>query len=87
MKSAITVLLMSELSGGRIQGKTRWSILHFPGRPIFHGSADSAQKFVYKSLHLKVEAGDCLLTLFGLKAPKGGIDSENQVKALFLPSQ
>jgi hypothetical protein len=49
--------------------------------------AMGVQKFVYKSLHLKVEPGDCLLTLFGLKAPKGGIDSENQVKALFLPSQ
>jgi len=35
---------------------------------------------------VNVEKGDCLLTLFGLKAPKGGIDSENQVHALFLPN-
>jgi hypothetical protein len=37
---------------------------------------------VYKTSDVKVEQGDCFLTLFGLKAPKGGIDSENQVKAV-----
>jgi hypothetical protein len=45
-----------------------------------------AQTPVYHPINVKVERGDCLLTLFGLKAPKGGIDSENQVKTLFLPS-
>jgi hypothetical protein len=48
----------------------------------------AAQKFVYQPASVKVESGDCLLTLFGLNAPKGGgIDSENQVKTLFLPSE
>jgi hypothetical protein len=60
---------------------------HLLNVPLNGFQAMSAQTFVNKSLHLKVEPGDCLLTLFGLKAPKGGIDSENQVKALFLPSQ
>ncbi len=47
----------------------------------------AAQKFVYKALDVKVESGDCLLTLFGLKAPNGGgIDSENQIQTLFLPT-
>jgi hypothetical protein len=47
----------------------------------------STQTFVYQSANVNVEPGDCLLTLFGLKAPEGGgIDSENQVKTLFLPS-
>jgi hypothetical protein len=45
------------------------------------------QSFVYQPTNVNVEKGDCLLTLFGLKAPKGGIDSENQVHALFLPNQ
>jgi hypothetical protein len=61
---------------------------HLLNVPLNGFQAMSAQTFVNKSLHLKVEPGDCLLTLFGLKAPNGGgIDSENQVKALFLPSQ
>lgn len=47
-----------------------------------------AQVFVNKPLNVKVEKGDCLLTLFGLNAPQGGgIDSENQVKTLFVPAQ
>jgi len=47
-----------------------------------------AQAFVNKPLHTNVQKGDCLLTLFGLDAPKGGgIDSENQVKTLFVPAQ
>ena len=45
------------------------------------------QSFVYQPASVSVKKGDCLLTLFGVKAPKGGIDSENQVKALFLPAQ
>jgi len=45
------------------------------------------QSFVYQPANASVEKGDCLLTLFGLKAPKGGIDSEDQVHALFLPAQ
>ncbi len=60
---------------------------HLLSVPLPGFRAMAAQKFVYKNLHVKVESGDCLLTLFGLNAPKGGgIDSENQIKTLFLPS-
>jgi hypothetical protein len=62
--------------------------LHLLSDPLPGFQAMAAQKFVYKTLNVKVETGDCLLTLFGLKAPLGGgIDSENQVKTVFLPAQ
>jgi len=62
--------------------------LHLLSVPLSGFQAMAAQTFVYKTSNVNVEPGDCLLTLFGLRAPKGGgIDSENQVKALFLPSQ
>jgi hypothetical protein len=62
--------------------------LHLLSAPLPGFQAMVAQKFVYKALNVRVETGDCLLTLFGLKASHGGgIDSENQVKALFLPAQ
>jgi hypothetical protein len=60
---------------------------HLLNIPLMGFQAMAAQTFVYQNAIVSVERGDCLLTLFGLKAPKGGIDSENQVKALFLPSQ
>jgi hypothetical protein len=61
---------------------------HLLNAPLHGFEAMAAQEFVYKPLDVKVEPGDCLLTLFGLNAPEGGgIDSENQVKALFLPSE
>jgi hypothetical protein len=47
----------------------------------------AATQTVYKKVSVAVQAGDCLLTVFGLNAPDGGgIDSETQVKALFLPT-
>jgi len=58
---------------------------HLLSVPLLGFRKMAAQKFVYTPLNVPVERGDCLLTLFGLSAPKGGIDSENQVKALFLP--
>jgi hypothetical protein len=62
--------------------------LHLLSHPLPGFQAMAAQKFVYKTSNVKVETGDCLLTLFGLKALHGGgIDSENQVKTLFLPAQ
>jgi len=61
---------------------------HLLSAPLEGFQTMAAQTFLYKPEDVKVEPGDCLLTLFGLKAPKGGgIDSENQVKALFLPTQ
>jgi hypothetical protein len=61
---------------------------HLLNVPLAGFQTMAAQKFVYQTVNVKVERGDCLLTMFGLKAPKGGgIDSENQVKTLFLPSQ
>jgi hypothetical protein len=61
---------------------------HLLNVPLAGFQTMAAQAFVYQTSHVKVEPGDCLLTMFGLKAPKGGgIDSENQVKTLFLPSQ
>jgi hypothetical protein len=61
---------------------------HLLNAPLHGFEAAAAQEFVYKPLNVKVEPGDCLLTLFGLDAPQGGgIDSENQVKTLFLPSE
>ena len=60
---------------------------HLLSVPLNGFQAKAAQTFVYQSANVNVERGDCLLTLFGLKAPEGGgIDSENQVKTLFLPS-
>ena len=42
---------------------------------------------VFKQVSVAIQAGDCLLTVFGLDAPNGGgIDSETQVKALFQPA-
>lgn len=59
---------------------------HLLSVPLSGFATMAAQRFVYKPFHVKIEPGDCLLTMFGLKAPKGGgIDSENQVKTLFLP--
>ena len=61
---------------------------HLLSVPLLGFQTMAAQKFVYKNANVKVEPGDCLLTMFGLKAPDGGgIDSENQIKTLFLPSQ
>ena len=61
---------------------------HLLSVPLLGFQTMAAQKFVYQPASVKVESGDCLLTLFGLNAPKGGgIDSENQVKTLFLPSE
>jgi hypothetical protein len=60
---------------------------HLLGAPLNGFQAAAVQEFVYKTINVKVEPGDCLLTLFGLKAPRGGIDSENQVKTLFFPAQ
>jgi hypothetical protein len=61
---------------------------HLLSAPLQGFQVAAATEFVYKPLNVKVEPGDCLLTLFGLKAPQGGgIDSENQVKTLFLPSE
>lgn len=61
--------------------------LHLLSKPLTGYQAMAVQTFVYQPANVQVQRGDCLLTLFGLKAPNGGIDSENQVKTLFLPSQ
>jgi hypothetical protein len=61
---------------------------HLLSVPLSGFQAMAAQKFVYKTSNVQVDTGDCLLTMFGLKAPKGGgMDSETQVKTLVLPSQ
>jgi hypothetical protein len=61
---------------------------HLLSIPLSGFQAMAAQTSVYKPIDVRVEPGDCLLTLFGVKAPNGGgIDSENQVKTLFLPSE
>lgn len=61
---------------------------HLLNVPLSGFRTMAAQTFVYQLANVQVDPGDCLLTLFGLKAPKGGgIDSENQIKILFLPSQ
>jgi len=59
---------------------------HLLSVPLGGTGTAVAQQFVYQGANVPVAAGDCLLTLFGLDAPKGGIDSENQVKTLFLPA-
>ena len=60
---------------------------HLLSVPLSGFQTMAAQQFVYQTSNVKAESGDCLLTLFGLNAPQGGgIDSENQVKTLFLPS-
>jgi hypothetical protein len=74
-------------NGGHYYSDIPSDAQHLLSVPLRGYQAMVAQTFVYKTHDVKVERGDCLLTLFGLKAPKGGIDSENQVKALFLPSQ
>ena len=62
--------------------------VHLMNAPLNGFKAADAQKAVYKPLDVKVQKGDCLLTLFGLKAPDGGgIDSENQVQTLFVPAK
>jgi hypothetical protein len=60
---------------------------HLLSVPLLGFQKMAAQKFIYQPLDVKVEPGDCLLTMFGLSAPKGGINSENQVKAVFVPAQ
>jgi hypothetical protein len=41
---------------------------------------------VYQQVNIPVQAGDCLVTFFGLNAPiGGGIDAETQVQTLFQP--
>ena len=41
---------------------------------------------VYQQVSIPVQAGDCLLTFFGLNAPNGGgVDAETQVQTLFQP--
>jgi hypothetical protein len=41
---------------------------------------------VYQQVNIPVQAGDCLVTFFGLNAPNGGgIDAETQVQTLFQP--
>jgi hypothetical protein len=73
---------------GHYYSDTPPDALHLLSAPLPGFQAMAAQKFIYKTSHVKVKTGDCLLTLFGLNAPLGGgIDSENQVKALFLPAQ
>jgi len=62
--------------------------VHLLDLPLKGVQNEDAQTFVNKPLDVKVQTGDCLVTLFGLDAPNGGgIDSENQVKTLFVPAQ
>ena len=61
--------------------------LHLLSAPLNGFKIASAQEFLYQPVNVEVERGDCLLTLFGLSAPKGGVDSENQVKTLFVAAQ
>jgi hypothetical protein len=59
---------------------------HLLSVPLSGYQAAVAEQFVFQSASLKVKAGDCLLTLFGLNAPLGGgVDSETQVQTMFLP--
>jgi hypothetical protein len=54
--------------------------------PLGGSGAAVGEQFVYQNASVKVEKGDCLLTMFGLNAPRGGgVDSETQVKTVFLP--
>lgn len=73
--------------GGYYYADIPSSAKHLLRIPLRGFQAGVAQTPVYKTANVAVQPGDCLLTMFGLKAPKGGIDSENQVKTLFLPSQ
>jgi len=73
--------------GGHYYADIPKNAKHLLNLPLAGFQAMDAQTFVYQTANVAVEKGDCLLTMFGLKAPKGGIDSENQVKALFLPAQ
>jgi hypothetical protein len=60
---------------------------HLLSVPLSASGAAAAQQFVFESTKVKVKKGDCLLTMFGLNAPEGGgVDSETQVKAMFLPA-
>jgi hypothetical protein len=60
---------------------------HLLSLPLGGYQTAVAEKFVFQSAKVKVNAGDCLLTMFGLNAPGGGgIDSENQVEAIYLPA-
>ena len=62
--------------------------IHLLSAPLDGFQSSDAQTFINKPLNIKVQTGDCLLTLFGLKAPRGGaIDSENQVQTLFIPAR
>jgi len=73
--------------GGHYYSDIPHDAQHLLNMPLKGFQAMDAQMFLYQPINVQVQRGDCLLTLFGLKAPKGGIDSENQVKILFLPSQ
>jgi len=73
--------------GGHYYADIPHDAQHLLNMPLKGFHAMDAQTFVYQPIDVQVQRGDCLLTLFGLKAPKGGIDSENQVKTLFLPAQ
>ena len=61
---------------------------HLLSKPLGGSGASVAEQAIFESANVQVEAGDCLLTMFGLDAPQGGgVDSETQVKTLFLPAQ
>jgi hypothetical protein len=62
------------------------SAQHLLTMPLGGSEAAVAQQPVFQAANVKVQKGDCLLTMFGLNAPQGGgVDSETQVKAMFLP--
>jgi hypothetical protein len=61
---------------------------HLLSVPLGGSAAAVAQQPVFQAANVKVQKGDCLLTIFGLNAPQGGgVDAETQVKTLFLPAQ
>jgi hypothetical protein len=73
--------------GGNYYSDIPSDAVHLLNAPMHGYQNADAQTFVNKPLNVKVQKGDCLLTLFGLNAPQGGgIDSENQVKTLFVPA-
>jgi len=73
--------------GGHYYADLPANAKHLFTAPVSGYQVAYGQKFIYLPANVNVEKGDCLLTLFGVRAPKGGIDSENQVHAVFLPAQ
>lgn len=73
--------------GGHYYADIPKNAQHLFSRPLSGDRAQAVQQFVNQPANVKVQKGDCLVTLFGLNSPGGGgIDSENQVQTIFLPA-